>query len=102
MADAFDGSVAVPDDWTPFFNQMTDQWPRISPDTEVAPATVVGYLSGAHKRELEQAAKQPVINVTVAGLPGHYAADTATGELSYSPVPAPEPDGPLAVTEPCT
>jgi hypothetical protein len=93
--------AVAPDARTPFFDLMTDNWPRWSPTPEVAPATVIEYLTGAHQREL--AAQKPVVNVTVAGQPGHLSADTATGGVAWSPEPASDPTAPLAVVDrpPC-
>lgn len=76
---------AIPfiDPRTPFYDQMSAAWPDH--------ATIREYEAAAHRRELEAAAQPPVINVTVTGLPGHYAADTGTGEIAYVPGAAPGP-----------
>jgi hypothetical protein len=96
MADFPDrGTAVAPDDRTPFFDLLSSEWTAVGSD---AAATVIDYLTGAHQREL--AAQKPVVNVTVAGQPGHLVADTATGEVAWSPEPAPEPTAPLAVVEP--
>lgn len=90
-----DEAVVIPDARTPFYDDLTERWP----DSR----TVRDYESGAHRRALELASQKPVINVTVAGVPGHLSADTGTGEIVYSPEPSPEPTLPLAVPEPpCT
>ena len=102
MADFPDpGTAVAPDDRTPFFDLLTENWPHWSEDAEIAPATVIEYLTRAHQREL--AAQKPVVNVTVAGQPGHLSADTATGGVAWSPEPAPDPTAPLAVIDspPC-
>jgi hypothetical protein len=89
MADAFDSeTVTALDDWTPFFDQLSGAWTEAGGS---AASTVADYLAGAHRRELEAASQKPVVNVTVEGVPGHVSADTGTGEMTYSPEPAPEP-----------
>ena len=98
MADFPDrGTAVAPDDRTPFFDKTAEDWPGRSEHAEIAPATVVDYLTRAHQREL--AAQKPVVNVTVAGQPGHLSADTATGSVAWSPGPAPDPTAPLAVVD---
>jgi hypothetical protein len=80
MADTFDSeTVTAPDDWTPFFDQLSGAWTEAGGS---AASTVADYLAGAHRRELEAASQKPVVNVS---------ADTGTGEMTYSPEPAPEP-----------
>lgn len=90
-----DEAVVIPDARTPFYDDLTERWP----DSR----TVREYEASSHRRELELAAQKPVVNVTVTGVPGYLSADTATGEVTYSPGPPPEPTVPLSVPEPpCT
>jgi hypothetical protein len=99
MADFLDrGTAVAPDDRTPFFDALSAEWIAAGSD---AAAAVFDYMAAAHQREL--VAQKPVINVTVAGQPGHLSADTATGGAAWSPEPAPDPTVPLAVVDspPC-
>jgi hypothetical protein len=96
MTDAFgEEQAVVPDARTPFYDAISEGWP--------GQRTIREYEERRHQRELERAARQPVINVTVTGVPGHLSADTGSGRVEYSPEPVPRPEGPLSVLEPpCT
>jgi hypothetical protein len=90
MADELDTPAAmVSDTDTPFFDRLKKDWED--------QATVREYQESVHRRELAAAGQAPVVNVTIAGEPGHYTADTGTGQVTYSPGPAPGADGPLTV-----
>jgi hypothetical protein len=96
MADFLDpGTAVAPDDRTPFFDALSAEWIAVGSD---AAAAVFDYMASAHQREL--ASQKPVVNVTVAGRPGHLSADTATGDVAWSPEPARDPTAPLAVADP--
>lgn len=75
--------IPVIDPRTPFYDLVSGEWPDH--------VTIREYETGAHRRQMEEAARPPVINVTVAGLPGHLSADTGTGEIAYVTGPAPGP-----------
>lgn len=96
MADALESeTVLAPDARAPFFDWMSENWPDAK--------TVREYVESAHRRELERASQPPVVNVVVAGSPGHYTFDSGSGEAGWSPGPPPEPVAPLSVAEPlCT
>jgi hypothetical protein len=67
---------------TPFFDWLLENWP----DQDAA-----GIIRNrAHAREVGRAAQPPVVNVALAGVPGHFTGTAGQGEVAYVP-PSPHP-----------
>jgi hypothetical protein len=65
----------VLDERAPEFDGLLDAWA----DRGTAHST----RQAVHRFELERAAVPPVINVTVAGVPGRFSNVVGTGDVSY-------------------
>jgi len=77
VPDPLDKTVPVAlDDRAPWFKWMAERWPDR--------ATVAHCHEAVLRLEVERAAVQPVINVTLEGVPGHFTG-TPTGPVAYLP-----------------
>jgi hypothetical protein len=69
--------VALDDEFkVPWFDWLTGRWP----DRDTASSC----LQFVHRMDVDRAAQPPVINVTVPGVPGHFAGQPG-GPVSYLP-----------------
>jgi hypothetical protein len=82
MACPLDRATVVPSDMrTPWFDHVARKWPD---------GAAADRLRGEmHRRDLEAAARPPVVHVTVPGLPGHFTATAGQEGFAYSPDPSP-------------
>jgi hypothetical protein len=62
-----------------YYDWMLANWP----DRDTARLC----LEAVHRFDLERAARQPVVNVTLAGVPGHFTGTAGQGDVSYVPEP---------------
>jgi hypothetical protein len=79
-ADPLDTSVpvALDDEFkAPWFDWLAEKWPDRG--------TARQCLTVVHRMDVERAAQQPVINVTVPGVAGHFTGTLGGGEVAYVP-----------------
>jgi hypothetical protein len=64
-----------------YYEWMLANWPDR--------ATAQHCLSAVHRFDLERAAQPPVVNVALAGVPGHFTGTAGNGDVTYVP-PSPQ------------